>query len=42
FTDHDNDGRPSSEEDANEDGDLENDFNDNSQPGVPDYLNRDI
>jgi hypothetical protein len=39
FTDHDNDGRPSSEEDANDDGDLENDFSDNSQPGVPDYLN---
>jgi hypothetical protein len=39
FTDHDNDGRPSSEEDTNNDGDLENDFSDNSRPGVPDYLN---
>jgi hypothetical protein len=38
-TDHDNDGKPSSEEDTNNDGDLENDFSDNSRPGVPDYLN---
>lgn len=38
-TDHDNDGKASSEEDANNDGDLENDFSDNSRPTLPDYLN---
>jgi FKBP-type peptidyl-prolyl cis-trans isomerase FkpA len=42
FTDHDNDGIPSSDEDANNDGDLDNDFSDNSNPNLPDYLNPDI
>tara|TARA_B110000090_G_scaffold43880_1_gene49151 strand:- start:1600 stop:2433 length:834 start_codon:yes stop_codon:yes gene_type:complete len=42
FTDHDNDGTPSSDEDANNDGDLDNDFSDNSNPNLPDYLNPDI
>jgi FKBP-type peptidyl-prolyl cis-trans isomerase FkpA len=42
FTDHDNDGIPSSDEDANNDGDLENDFSDSSSPNLPDYLNPDI
>jgi FKBP-type peptidyl-prolyl cis-trans isomerase FkpA len=42
FTDHDNDGKASSDEDANNDGDLENDFSDNSRPNLPDYLNPDI
>jgi FKBP-type peptidyl-prolyl cis-trans isomerase FkpA len=42
FTDHDNDGIPSSDEDANSDGDLDNDFSDNSNPNLPDYLNPDI
>jgi hypothetical protein len=42
FTDHDNDGKPSSEEDANADGDLENDFNDPNNPTLADYLNPDI
>jgi FKBP-type peptidyl-prolyl cis-trans isomerase FkpA len=42
FTDHDNDGVPSSDEDANDDGDLENDFSDNSNPTIPDYLNPNI
>lgn len=41
-TDHDNDGIPSIKEDANEDGDPTNDFSDNSNPNVPDYLNPNI
>jgi FKBP-type peptidyl-prolyl cis-trans isomerase FkpA len=42
LTDHDNDGTASSDEDANNDGDLDNDFSDNSRPNLPDYLNPDI
>jgi len=38
-TDHDNDGVPSILEDANGDGDPTNDFSDNSNPTLPDYLN---
>lgn len=38
-TDHDNDGIPSIEEDANGDGDPTNDFSDSSEPNLPDYLN---
>ena len=38
-TDHDNDGKPSIQEDANGDGDPTNDFSDKSNPTVPDYLN---
>jgi FKBP-type peptidyl-prolyl cis-trans isomerase FkpA len=41
-TDHDNDGTPSIQEDANGDGDPTNDFSDNSKPNLPDYLNPDI
>jgi FKBP-type peptidyl-prolyl cis-trans isomerase FkpA len=41
-TDHDNDGVPSILEDANGDGDPTNDFNDNSNPTLPDYLNPNI
>ena len=41
-TDHDNDGTPSIEEDANGDGDPTNDFSDNSNPTLPDYLNVNI
>ncbi|WP_397446842.1 peptidylprolyl isomerase [Polaribacter sp. R77954] len=38
-TDHDNDGIPSIEEDADGDGDPTNDYSDSSQPNLPDYLN---
>lgn len=38
-TDHDNDGKPSHEEDANNDGDLTNDFSDPNNPTIADYLN---
>ena len=41
-TDHDNDGVPSIQEDADGDGDPTNDFSDNSNPTVPDYLNPNI
>jgi FKBP-type peptidyl-prolyl cis-trans isomerase FkpA len=41
-TDHDNDGVPSILEDANGDGDPTNDFSDNSNPTLPDYLNPNI
>ena len=41
-TDHDNDGTPSIQEDANGDGDPTNDFSDNSRPNLPDYLNPNI
>jgi hypothetical protein len=41
-TDHDNDGVPSIEEDANGDGDPTNDFSDNSNPNLPDYLNPNV
>ena len=41
-TDHDNDGVPSIQEDANGDGDPTNDFSDISNPNVPDYLNPNI
>jgi FKBP-type peptidyl-prolyl cis-trans isomerase FkpA len=41
-TDHDNDGTPSIQEDANGDGDPTNDFSDNSRPNLPDYLNPEI
>lgn len=41
-TDHDNDGTPSIEEDANGDGDPTNDFSDNSNPDLPDYLNPNV
>jgi FKBP-type peptidyl-prolyl cis-trans isomerase FkpA len=41
-TDHDNDGVPSIQEDADGDGDPTNDFSDNSNPNVPDYLNPNI
>ena len=41
-TDHDNDGVPSIQEDADGDGDPTNDFSDNSNPTVPDYLNPSI
>ena len=41
-TDHDNDGVPSIQEDANGDGDPTNDFSDNSNPALPDYLNPNI
>ncbi len=41
-TDHDNDGVSSYLEDANNDGDLENDFSDPKKPIIPDYLNKDI
>lgn len=41
-TDHDNDGVPSIDEDANNDGDPTNDFSDVSNPNLPDYLNPDI
>ena len=41
-TDHDNDGVPSIQEDADGDGDPTNDFSDNSNPSVPDYLNPNI
>jgi len=41
-TDHDNDGVPSIQEDANGDGDPTNDFSDNSRPNLPDYLNPEI
>ncbi len=38
-TDHDNDGTPSIDEDANGDGDPTNDFSDPTRPTFPDYLN---
>jgi len=38
-TDHDNDGIASINEDADGDGDATNDFSDNSNPNLPDYLN---
>lgn len=41
-TDHDNDGIPSINEDADGDGDPTNDFNDTSNPNLPDYLNPNI
>lgn len=41
-TDHDNDGVPSINEDADGDGDPRNDFSDTSNPGLPDYLNPNI
>lgn len=41
-TDHDNDGTPSINEDADGDGDPTNDFSDNSNPTLPDYLNPNI
>jgi FKBP-type peptidyl-prolyl cis-trans isomerase FkpA len=41
-TDHDNDGVPSILEDANGDGDPTNDFSDNSNPLLPDFLNPNI
>ncbi|QTE23238.1 FKBP-type peptidyl-prolyl cis-trans isomerase [Polaribacter cellanae] len=41
-TDHDNDGKPSIQEDANGDGDVTNDFSDSEKPKLPDYLNPNI
>ncbi|TMM31286.1 peptidylprolyl isomerase [Polaribacter aestuariivivens] len=41
-TDHDNDGTPSIQEDADGDGDPTNDFSDPNNPGLPDYLNPNI
>lgn len=41
-TDHDNDGKPSIQEDADGDGDPRNDFSDESNPNLPDYLNPNI
>ncbi|QOD61444.1 peptidylprolyl isomerase [Polaribacter haliotis] len=41
-TDHDNDGTPSIQEDANGDGDVTNDFSDTDNPSFPDYLNPNI
>ncbi|AQS93196.1 peptidylprolyl isomerase [Polaribacter sp. BM10] len=41
-TDHDNDGIPSIDEDADGDGDPTNDFSDNSNPALPDYLNPNV
>jgi len=41
-TDHDNDGTPSDEEDANNDGDLTNDFSDADNPTFADYLNPNV
>lgn len=41
-TDHDNDGTPSADEDANGDGDLTNDFSDTDRPTLPDYLNPNV
>tara|TARA_R110002049_G_scaffold183679_5_gene351652 strand:- start:1737 stop:2543 length:807 start_codon:yes stop_codon:yes gene_type:complete len=41
-TDHDNDGVASINEDADGDGDPTNDFSDNSNPSLPDYLNPNI
>ena len=41
-TDHDNDGKPSIDEDANGDGDPRNDFSDENFPTTPDYLNPNI
>ena len=40
--DDDNDGTPTSKEDANGDGDPRNDFNDPNNPTIPDYLNPNI
>jgi FKBP-type peptidyl-prolyl cis-trans isomerase FkpA len=41
-TDHDNDGTPSINEDANGDEDPRNDFSDSNSPNLPDYLNPDV
>lgn len=41
-TDHDNDGIPSINEDADGDKDPTNDFSDTSNPNLPDYLNPNI
>jgi hypothetical protein len=41
-TDHDNDGKATINEDANNDKDPTNDFSDSSNPNLPDYLNQNI
>ncbi|WP_299060782.1 peptidylprolyl isomerase [uncultured Polaribacter sp.] len=41
-TDHDNDGKPSINEDTNGDKDPTNDFSDKTNPNVPDFLNPNV
>ncbi|MGY0407942.1 MAG: FKBP-type peptidyl-prolyl cis-trans isomerase [Polaribacter sp.] len=41
-TDHDRDGTPSIDEDADGNGDPRNDFSDTKRPKIPDYLNPNI